>query len=378
MDSFLAYYYGKQGLHWQSVHLFSLIYRQGDVLNFSIINGLTDNTMLRSTSIYWHSFFHPNNSWADGPSFANQCPIAADNSFLYTFPTGERAETFWYHSHLSIQYCGGLRGALRPQRPELITHSTTFIFTLINGLSRFAGGPTSHVSVISVTAATRYRFLLISLSCNPNFIFSIDGHTFTIIEVDIVNHAPLTVDSIQIFAGKRYSFFLTDNQAVDNDWIHTVANGTDPHPVDQPAVPGLPVPGDVDLALNLTATDLLPSGSVYVLPPNQVLEISIPGGTAGAPHLHGHNFHVVRSAGNTTYIPIHDVVSTGAFATDNTTIRFTDNAGPWFLHCHIDFHLKVGLTIVFAEDPVLVTNSVHPPAWDDLCPVYDALTPDQL
>ena len=28
----------------------------------------------------------------------------------------------------------------------------------------------------------------------------------------------------------------------------------------------------------------------------------------------------------------------------------TDNPGPWFLHCHIDFHLVAGLAIVFAED----------------------------
>lgn len=31
------------------------------------------------------------------------------------------------------------------------------------------------------------------------------------------------------------------------------------------------------------AQDLLPSGSVYTLPPNKVIEISIPGGTPGAP-----------------------------------------------------------------------------------------------
>ncbi|KAJ7099746.1 hypothetical protein C8R44DRAFT_888437 [Mycena epipterygia] len=83
---------------------------------------------------------------------------------------------------------------------------------------------------------------------------------------------------------------------------------------------------------------------------------------------------------------------------DNVTIRFvTDNAGPWFLHCHIDFHLEIGLAIVFAEDTATVAKSVHPrkhslfapiplrkliahrtAAWDTLCPTYDALTPDQL
>jgi iron transport multicopper oxidase len=32
-----------------------------------------------------------------------------------------------------------------------------------------------------------------------------------------------------------------------------------------------------------TAQDLLPPGDVYVLPPNKVIEISIPGGAIGSP-----------------------------------------------------------------------------------------------
>ncbi|KAJ7912289.1 laccase 2 precursor [Mycena leptocephala] len=449
---------------------------KGDTFRINVIDGLTDNTMLRSTSIHWHGFFQKNNSWADGPSFVNQCPIAANHSFLYTFPTGQQAGTFWYHSHLSTQYCDGLRGAmvvydpLDPHRllydvdngimlpPRLFFLSQLwFQHSSMDWVGRYAGGPTSQLAVINVAHGLRYRFRMVSLSCDPNFIFSIDNHTMTIIEVDSVNHAPLTVDSIQIFAGQRYSFVLNANKPVNNYWIRTVANGgtagfanginsailhyvgapvqdpstplvtsvtplveTNLHPVGQPPVPGLPVPGGADVNINIaitldfttfkfaingasfipptapvllqilsgaqTATDLLPPGSVYVLPPNKVIEISVPGGTPGAPHpfhLHGHNFHVIRSAGSTTYNfinpPIRDVVSTGPLTTDNTTFRFvTDNAGPWFLHCHIDFHLEIGLAIVFAEDTGTIIHSTHPPAWDQLCPIYDSLTPDQL
>jgi iron transport multicopper oxidase len=96
------------------------------------------------------------------------------------------------------------------------------------------------------------------------------------------------------------------------------------------------------LSGNTTATSLLPDGSVYALERNKVVEITIPGGSAGSPHpfhLHGHAFWVVRSAGNSTYNfdnpIIRDVVSTGVLG-DEVTIRFvTDNPGPWFLHCHI-------------------------------------------
>ncbi|KAJ6621044.1 laccase [Mycena sp. CBHHK59/15] len=457
---------------------------KGDEFNLNVIDSLTNETMLLSSSIHWHGFFQKNTSWADGAGFVTQCPIAVNNSFLYTFSSTDQAGTFWYHSHLSTQYCDGLRGPFVVYDPDdphadlydvdddstVITLADwyhgpastlgkvpTLISTLINGLGRFSGGATSQLAVISVTQGQRYRFRLVSLSCDPNFTFTIDGHNMTIIEVDSVNHEPLTVDSIQIFAGQRYSFVLTADQTVDNYWIRTVANGgttgfdnginsailryvgandtdpttnvttatnelveTDLHPLDGPAVPGTAVAGGADVTMNLvisldfttfefeingetftpptapvllqilsgaqSATDLLPSGSVYTLPSNSVIEISIPGGTAGAPHpfhLHGHNFHVIKSAGNDTFNfvnpVIRDVVSTGSATTDNTTIRFvTDNAGPWFLHCHIDFHLEIGLAIVFAEDTGTIANSTQTTAWDSLCPTYDALSSDEL
>ncbi|KAF9443885.1 hypothetical protein P691DRAFT_839781 [Macrolepiota fuliginosa MF-IS2] len=48
------------------------------------------------------------------------------------------------------------------------------IMTLINGLGRSLGGPTT-LSVILVEAGKRYRFCLVPISCDPNF-FSIDGY----------------------------------------------------------------------------------------------------------------------------------------------------------------------------------------------------------
>jgi iron transport multicopper oxidase len=49
--------------------------------------------------------------------------------------------------------------------------------TLINGLGRAPGGATSPLAIINVTSGKRYRFRLVSISCDPNFIFSIDGHS---------------------------------------------------------------------------------------------------------------------------------------------------------------------------------------------------------
>ena len=61
-------------------------------------------------------------------------------------------------------------------------------------------------------------------------------------------------------------------------------------------------------------------------------------------HLHGHVFDVVRVAGSSTYNYVNpvrrDVINVGN-ASDNVTFRFTtNNPGPWFLHCHIDWHLE--------------------------------------
>ncbi|KAJ7438293.1 Cupredoxin [Mycena galericulata] len=75
--------------------------------------------------------------------------------------------------------------------------------TLINGLGRYEGGPLSDLAVINVSPGKRYRFRLVSISCEPAFNFSVDGHLMTIIEVDGVNHQPLVVDSIEIFARDR-------------------------------------------------------------------------------------------------------------------------------------------------------------------------------
>ncbi|KAJ7506615.1 laccase lcc5 [Mycena galericulata] len=457
---------------------------KGQQLLINVEDSLTDDTMLRSTSIHWHGIFQQSTSWADGTSFITQCPIAANHSFLYDFTPTDQAGTFWYHSHLSTQYCDGLRGPMiiyDPDDPQKYLYDVDdastiisladwyhtpavnvpipYLFTtnLINGKGRFAGGPAVDLAVINVQQGLRYRFRLISMSCEPNFIFSIDGHNMTVIEADGVNTEPLVVDSIQIYASQRYSFVLNANNTIDNYWVRSVPNfGTadftggvnsailryvgapdsDPetenttstqplletalHPLTPVAVPGTPEVGGADVLINLVialnftdlryslngvsffpptaptllqilsgaqqAQDLIPTGSYFALPPNKVIEVSIPGGTDPAGphpfHLHGHNFFVIRSAGSETYNfqnPIvRDVVNTG-FPGDNTTFRFvTDNAGPWFLHCHIDVHLDIGLAVVFAEDTETISQEYVPSDWQTLCPTYDGLTASQL
>ncbi|KAH9951139.1 laccase 1 [Amylocystis lapponica] len=451
---------------------------KGNNFQLNVINELTNETMLKSTTIHWHGLFQHGTNWADGPAFVTQCPIATGNSFLYDFTVPDQAGTFWYHSHLATQYCDGLRGPLVVYDlldPHLLLYdvdddSTVITLadwyhtaatleaspfpasdnTLINGLGPNLDGSTSDLSVITVTFGLRYRFRLVNIACDPNMIFTIDGHSdLTVIEADGVNTEPLTVDSIQIYAAQRYSFVLNANQPIDNYWIRADANigpeglailrylgapNTQPttnqtsssnplvennlHPLTNPAAPGQPTLDGVDtaIALDLTfaganffinnvsfvpptvpvllqilsgaqsAADLLPAGSVYTLPSNSTIQITMPGGVIGGGHpfhLHGHTFSVIRSAGNSSYNYVNpvqrDTVNIG-LAGDEVTIRFvTDNPGPWFLHCHIDWHLQAGFAVVMAEDTgATATVDVPSPAWSSLCPIYSALSPSDL
>ncbi|KAL0063544.1 laccase, multicopper oxidase, benzenediol:oxygen oxidorectuctase [Marasmius tenuissimus] len=459
-----------------------IVGNKNDNFKLNIVNNLNDNTMLQSTSIHWHGFLQNDTPWADGPAFVTQCPIAKGKSFLYDFRAQDQAGTFWYHSHLSTQYCDGLRGAMvvyDPQDPhaglyDVDDESTVITLadwyhtkakqitfgtpqsTLINGLGRWSdGNATSPLTVLAVEAGKRYRFRVVNIGCNPNYNFYIEGHTFNAIEVDSVSHEAIAGDSIRIYAGQRYSLVVEANQPVGNYWIRANPNaGTSGFinginsailryvgapeeepaastykpaaplseaslkPLSNPGAPGGPTIGRVDVAMHLNLgfsnglftvngrsfvpppvpvllqilsgaqnpNNLLPEGMVFPLPKNAVVELSFTGGLLGIEHpmhLHGHAFDVVRVAGSSTYNyanPVRrDVVNIGG-ANDNVTIRFrTDNPGPWILHCHIDWHLEAGFSAVFAERPDEWKALPAPPtAWDDLCPIYDALGPGDL
>ncbi|KAI0059379.1 laccase [Artomyces pyxidatus] len=454
---------------------------KGDNFRINVIDlQLTDTRMDVATSVHWHGIDQHKSNAYDGAAFVTQCPITPGHSFLYNFNVPDQAGTFWYHSHFSNQYCDGLRGPLIVYDPHdpfahlydvdddttVITLADWYHYlsfnsppvpafnsTLINGLGRYSGGPTNApLAVVNVQRGKRYRIRLVSISCDPNFTFSIDSHQMTIIEVDGSNVQPLLVDQIQIFAAQRYSVILNANQPVNNYCADSLdsdvpdasidgglnaailryrgAPAHDPttnqtggslplietnlHPYQKSVVPGQHVPGGADININLavvlndahtnffvnnytfepptvpvllqilsgakTAQELLPSGSVYGLQRNKSVEITIPGGAIGGPHpvhLHGHSFYVVRSAGNSSYNwdnpVLRDTVNIGD-ATDEVTLRFnTDNPGPWFIHCHIDWHLSAGFAAVMAED-VADVPSVDPTsaAWKALCPTYNS------
>ncbi|KAF8583110.1 multicopper oxidase [Ramaria rubella] len=152
------------------------------------------------------------------------------------------------------------------------------------------------------------------------------------------------------------------------------------------------LPPDLPTLLNIIAnnftveSNFTTSEHTFVLNHNDVIDLNIHGSLNGITHpfhLHGHAFHVIKSsdggASNFVNPPVRDVVGVGG---GGVIIRFqADNPGPWFLHCHIDWHLEAGLAVVFAEAPQdqrtgpdaeIIKNT-----WLDLCPIYKALPPDE-
>ncbi|KAG7450632.1 laccase [Guyanagaster necrorhizus] len=235
---------------------------KGDDVNIVTTNNLTDPGMRRSLSIHWHGLFQARTSVMDGPSFVNQCPIPPNGTFDYAFSTAGQTGNYWYHSHLSTQYCDGLRGAFIIYDPDdplqdlydvdddstIITLAdwyhdlapdaqNRFFQTgtvpipdagLINGVGRFNGGPLVPYSVITVEQGKRYRLRLIQIACRPFFTFSIDNHNITAMELDGVEHDPVTVQNIDIYAAQRVSVILDANQPIDNYWIRAPPTGGAP------------------------------------------------------------------------------------------------------------------------------------------------------
>ncbi|KAJ7509112.1 laccase [Mycena galericulata] len=462
--------------------------QKGDTLTINVVNNLTDTTMAQGTSIHWHGLFQAKTAAQDGVAWVTQCPISPGESFQYTVETGSQTGTYWYHSHITTQYCDGLRGPLviydphdplkslydvddegtiltigdwyhvvSPEAFALVESDFPYPeSTVINGLGRTPGGEKVPLETVNVSSGLRYRLRLINVACLSGFNVSIDSHSMDVIELDGTETYPRTVDVVSIWPGQRVSVIVEANQNVDNYWIRTVpwiagvtpSNESDVNVAilhyagakvgaeptttqvgfdllqEQDLVPLVTPPalggnGEADIKINLdigfdaalvrltvngniyappsipvllqilsgavNAHDIMPNGSVFSLPRDKLVEVTIPGGHPLAPHpfhLHGHNFQVIRSVGtdqdNFVDPPIRDVVNTGAALTDNVTFRFrTDNPGPWFLHCHLDWHLEAGLAVVFAEDPsgqiAGDSKEITPANWEALCPTWEAL-----
>jgi len=161
------------------------------------------------------------------------------------------------------------------------------------------------VDSIQIFAAQRYSFILTANNPASNYWVRALPNSGTTNFNGGVNSAILRYEGAPVAEP-------TTSQALSNPMVETNL-----HPLENPAAPGTPTPGAADVNLNLdiefdvatlhftvnnatftppnvpvllqiisgasTPQQLLPPGSVYVLPRNKVIEISIPGGSPGSP-----------------------------------------------------------------------------------------------
>ncbi|KAJ3076106.1 laccase [Quaeritorhiza haematococci] len=232
----------------------------GDDVYVNVRNLLSDPSMEELTSVHWHGLLKRGESFDDGPSLTNQCPIIPGDSYTYYHKLTEPG-TYWYHSHQGAQYVDGLKGPFivyDPNDPHKALYDydneTTIVqlsdhynrptvsvllpqffspdngggaepvpdSALINGVGECSSGanaPCPPRPVFRCERGKRLRLRIINTSAIGQFDFSIDGHGLTIIELDGVNHVPYAADSFTIYAGQRVSAIVNCNQAVSNYYI---------------------------------------------------------------------------------------------------------------------------------------------------------------
>ena len=116
--------------------------------------------------------------------------------------------------------------------------------------------------------------------------------------------------------------------------------------------------------------------NAFVLKKDDVVEIVLNSDDPGKHpfHLHGHNFQaVVRSDADAGFYNGSGSVSLPAVPmrrdtfmvnpSGNAVLRFkADNPGIWLFHCHIEWHVDVGLIATMIEAPTDLQKTLHMPA----------------
>ncbi|KAF9003375.1 Fet3 protein [Cyathus striatus] len=123
----------------------------------------------------------------------------------------------------------------------------------------------------------------------------------------------------------------------------------------------------------------------FVLDHGDIVDIVVKNGDAGKHpfHLHGHKYMIIgRSQDYTSSDPTlnpplqegqanpirRDTIQIPSL--NSATLRIVaDNPGVWFFHCHIEWHLEVGLAVQLVEAPIQAQQhmSAIPPVMFDYC-----------
>ncbi|KAG0682515.1 hypothetical protein C6P40_001673 [Pichia californica] len=236
----------------------------GDTIYLHVINQMEDEPV----SFHLHGLFYPNNTFDDGASSINTCPIAPGNNYTYKVPIGElEFGTYWYHSHWSTQYADGVYGPViihsEYEDANLTSYDADRVYVVNDYYYENAdtllddylipdnenSEPTPDAGLISGTYSQSssyltlhdnetayktaiyfdpdltYRVRVVNVGFFLPFEFSIDEHKLTLIEVEGTLIEPLETDYVDVSVGERYSFFMKrDDTDRDAYWVHARFN----------------------------------------------------------------------------------------------------------------------------------------------------------
>ncbi|RKO90146.1 multicopper oxidase-domain-containing protein [Blyttiomyces helicus] len=193
----------------------------------------------------------------DGAALVSSCPILPGESFTYEW-VADAAGTFWWHSHFDSQYVDGLRGPIvivDPSDPYgsylgffdeervvfledwyqksvsenpgartpvadagLINHKPSC--SLLDNLAASTTKATAadwrgSCEKLSFKQGSRYKLRIINGAGHANYRVEIPSHRMRIIEADsTILDGNMTVDSLFIAAGQRYSVIVLADQPV--------------------------------------------------------------------------------------------------------------------------------------------------------------------
>lgn len=219
---------------------------KGDQLVVNMHNGLGD----KSATIHFHGMYQNGTNEMDGPSMVTQCPVPPGADFTYNFTVNQNG-TYWYHCHTDFCYPDGYRQALIVHDDNAYFHDEydeEFVVTVSDWYHELVEGiAPDFLSVYNPTGAepipdaflfndtlnsslpvkpnTTYLIRIINIGAFVAQYFYIDGHNFTIVEIDGVYTEPTEADMLYIGIAQRYSILVTTKNSTDQNYaIVTVAD----------------------------------------------------------------------------------------------------------------------------------------------------------
>lgn len=202
--------------------------------NDRVVIHLTNSMEDRNTSLHFHGLFMKNQNSMDGPEHVTQCPIPPNSTFVYDFVV-EQTGTYWYHLHLGSQYSDGLRGMFIVEEEAVLDYPFEFDedvpLSVCDWYHRESKGimadfksrynPTGAEPVPqnalfnetrnatwTVQPDTTYYLRIVNMGMFVSQYLYVEGHTFTVVEIDGVYVEPVETDSLYIAVAQRYGVLL--------------------------------------------------------------------------------------------------------------------------------------------------------------------------